>query len=48
MAFFPNTELVVIPDAGHEMFAENTVDSIAVVREFMNNYLEDVCPIVIR
>lgn len=23
MAFFPNAELAVIPDAGHEMFAEN-------------------------
>lgn len=37
MAFFPNADLAVIPDAGHEMFAENPEDSIAVVREYLNN-----------
>ena len=36
MAFFPNAELVVIPDAGHEMFKENPEDSLAVVREYLN------------
>ncbi len=37
MVFFPNAELVVIPDAGHEMFKENPADSIAAVREYLNN-----------
>jgi len=37
MAFFPNAELVVIPDAGHEMFKENPEDSITVLREYLNN-----------
>jgi len=37
MAFFPNAELVVIPDAGHEMFKENSADSIAVVRDYLND-----------
>jgi len=36
MAFFPNAELVVIPDAGHEMFSENPTDSINVVRSYLN------------
>ena len=36
MEFFPNAELVVIPDAGHEMFAENPIASIAAVREYLN------------
>lgn len=36
MMFFPNAELAVIPDAGHEMFAENPEVSIAVVQEYMN------------
>jgi proline iminopeptidase len=36
MKFFPSAELVVIPDAGHEMFFENPEASIAVVREYLN------------
>jgi proline iminopeptidase len=36
MAFFPNAELAVIPNAGHEMFAENPEASIAVVREYLD------------
>lgn len=36
MEFFPNAELAVIPDAGHEMFAENPEASIAVVRAYLN------------
>jgi proline iminopeptidase len=36
MELFPNAELVVIPDAGHEMFSENSETSIAVVRKYMN------------
>ena len=34
MELFPQSELVVIPDAGHEMFSENSVESIAAVRAF--------------
>jgi len=37
MAFFPNADLVVIPDSGHEMFKENPKDSIAAVREYLND-----------
>ena len=36
MAFFPSADLVVIPDAGHEMFAENSEASIEAVREYLN------------
>ena len=36
MEFFVNAELAVIPDAGHEMFAENPEASIAAVREYLN------------
>jgi len=36
MAFFPNTELAVVPDAGHEMFSENPEASLAAVREYLN------------
>jgi proline iminopeptidase len=36
MEFFHKAELAVIPDAGHEMFAENPEESIAVVREYLN------------
>ncbi len=36
MAFFPNAELAVISDAGHEMFAENPDVSVAVVRDYLN------------
>jgi proline iminopeptidase len=35
MVLFPNAELAVIPDAGHEMFAENPEASIAVVRDYL-------------
>jgi proline iminopeptidase len=36
MEFFPDAELVVIPAAGHEMFAENPQASIAAVREYLD------------
>ena len=36
MEFFPNAELDIIPDAGHEMFAENPEASIVAVREYLN------------
>jgi proline iminopeptidase len=36
MELFPSAYLVVIPDAGHEMFAENPAASIAVVREYLD------------
>ena len=36
MAFFPNAELAVIPDAGHELFAENPEASIAAVRDYLD------------
>jgi pimeloyl-ACP methyl ester carboxylesterase len=36
MEFFPSADLVVIPDAVHEMIAENPEASIAVVREYLN------------
>jgi pimeloyl-ACP methyl ester carboxylesterase len=36
MEFFPSAELVVIPDVGHEMFAENAEASITAVREYLN------------
>jgi len=36
MEFFHKAELAVIPDAGHEMFAEYPEKSIAVVREYLN------------
>ncbi len=34
---FPNAELAIIPDAGHEMFADNPGASIAAVREYLNS-----------
>ena len=37
MEFFPNPELAIIPDAGHEMFAENPGVSITTVREYLNS-----------
>jgi proline iminopeptidase len=36
MAFFPNAELAVVPNAGHEMFAENPGSSIEAVRSYLN------------
>lgn len=36
MVFFPSTELVVIPDAGHEMFLENPLASVFAVRTYLN------------
>ena len=35
MAYFSNAELAVIPDAGHEMFAENPEASVAAVRAYL-------------
>ena len=32
---YPSVEMVVIPDAGHDMFWENPQDSIAAVRDFL-------------
>ena len=40
MAFFPSAELAVIPDAGHEMFAENPDASLAVVRAYLQTPVE--------
>jgi proline iminopeptidase len=34
---FPNAELAIIPDAGHEMFADNPEASITAVREYLNS-----------
>ncbi|MEM7128823.1 MAG: hypothetical protein AAF702_20990 [Chloroflexota bacterium] len=34
MTLFPQADLVVIPDAGHEMFSENPVASLMAVRTF--------------
>jgi proline iminopeptidase len=36
MQLFPSAELVVIPDAGHEMFHENPLASAEAVREYLN------------
>jgi proline iminopeptidase len=36
MQFFKNTELAVVPKAGHEMFLENPQDSIEIVREYLS------------
>jgi proline iminopeptidase len=36
MELFPNAELVVIENAGHEMFSENPEASIQVVRAYLN------------
>lgn len=36
MKLFPNAELAVIPDAGHEMFFENPEASVEVVRAYLN------------
>ena len=37
MKFFSHAELVVIPNAGHEMFAENPEAAIAVVRNYLKS-----------
>ncbi|RME97656.1 MAG: alpha/beta hydrolase [Chloroflexi bacterium] len=34
MGIFPQSTLAVIPNAGHEMFSDNPVESLAVVRDF--------------
>ena len=36
MAFFPHAELAVIPDAGHEMFAENPKAIIVAVTDYLD------------
>jgi proline iminopeptidase len=36
MEYFPNAELAVIPNAGHEMFAENPEASITAVRTYLD------------
>ena len=36
MTYFPRAELIAIPEAGHEMFAENPEAAIATVREYLN------------
>jgi proline iminopeptidase len=36
VGLFPNAELAVIPDAGHEMFLENPEASLAPVRAYLN------------
>jgi proline iminopeptidase len=40
MAFFPNSRLAVIPQAGHEMFLENPQASVLAVREYLNTPAE--------
>jgi proline iminopeptidase len=40
MEYFPNAELAVIPNAGHEMFAENPEASITAVREYLDAPVE--------
>ena len=40
MTLFPNAELAVVPDAGHEMFAENPEASLAVVRAYLNTKVD--------
>jgi proline iminopeptidase len=37
MELFPSADLVVIPDAGHEMFKENPTASIAAVRSYLSS-----------
>ena len=37
MALFPSAELVVIPNAGHEMFFENPEASVEAVRAYLND-----------
>lgn len=37
MAFFPNAELVVIPESGHMMFGEKPTESVKVVREYLRS-----------
>jgi proline iminopeptidase len=36
MAIFPQARLVVISNAGHEMFSENPTDSLAVLRDYFD------------
>ncbi|MCB0110096.1 MAG: alpha/beta hydrolase, partial [Caldilineaceae bacterium] len=35
MTIFPNTQLVVVPNAGHNMITENPVDTLRVVRDYL-------------
>ena len=35
MEFFPNAELVVIQNSGHMIFGEQPVESIRIVREYL-------------
>jgi proline iminopeptidase len=41
MKLFPNAELVVISDSGHEMFFENPEASIAAVRDYLGEPLSE-------
>jgi proline iminopeptidase len=41
MQLFPNAELAVIPDAGHEMFLENPEASVEVVRAYLSTPIEE-------
>lgn len=34
MTIFPNTQLVIIPNAGHNMITENPVDTLRVIRDY--------------
>jgi proline iminopeptidase len=36
MEFFPSAELVIIPDAGHEIFKESTEASVSAVRAYLS------------
>jgi len=37
MGIFPQARLVVIPNAGHEMFGENPADSLTVLRDYFDS-----------
>jgi len=40
MSLFPQSALVVVPNAGHEMFSENPTDSLIAVRNFFKQQVE--------
>jgi pimeloyl-ACP methyl ester carboxylesterase len=40
VAFFPDAELAVIPDAGHQMSEEDPKARIVAVREYLNTPIQ--------
>ena len=38
MSIFPKARLVVIPNAGHEMFSDNPAASLIVIREYLETH----------